>query len=193
LILWPLLIALPLGGLSLVGGRPAVAARSGVAAVAPLVARARDDRVRRGLGAGGRPLDKPLMEDSTDRWLLALGTPGAAAALAGFGRRDGGAASWWDWHLLMAAAFGTVAFTALRERRGGDPFAALYLDETLGRIDKLRERFGRLSRRSWRQACARSPRFSGGSNRAVATGRQGDDRTGDGLRSQRAWIGSAPL
>ena len=91
------------------------------------------------------------MEDSTDRWLLALGTPGAAAALAGFGRRDGGAASWWDWHLLMAAAFGTVAFTALRERRGGDPFAALYLDETLGRIDKLRERFGRLSRRSWRR------------------------------------------
>jgi len=199
LILWPLLIALPLGGLSLVGGRPAVAARSGVAAVAPLVARGRDDRLGRGLGAGGRPLDKPLMEDSADRWLFALGTPGAPAALAGFGRRDGSAASWWDWHLLMAAAFGSVAFTALRERRGGDPFAALYLDETFGRIDrrrgqnKLRERFGRRSRRSWRQACARSPRFSGGSNRAVATGRQGDDRTGDGLRYQRAWIGCAPL
>jgi adenylate cyclase len=44
-------------------------------------------------------------------------------------------ASWWEWHLLMAAAFGAVAFTALRQRGRGEPFAGLYLDETLGRID----------------------------------------------------------
>lgn len=138
------------------------------------------------------PLDKPLTEDSADRWLLTLGAPavvlyafaawrywhlyrrrpspvlagitaawillGEAAIAVAFSRNWH--ASWWEWHLLMAAAFGTVAFTALRERRGGDPFAALYLDETLGRIDRryasavkaaaaerlgqdeLRERFG---------------------------------------------------
>jgi class 3 adenylate cyclase len=45
-------------------------------------------------------------------------------------------ASWWEWHLLMAAAFGLVAYTALRERTRGEPFAGLYLDETLGRIDR---------------------------------------------------------
>jgi adenylate cyclase len=45
-------------------------------------------------------------------------------------------ASWWEWHLLMAAAFGIVAFTALRERVRGELFAGLYLDETLGRIDR---------------------------------------------------------
>lgn len=114
------------------------------------------------------PLDKPLTEDSADKWLLALGAPavglyafaawryfrsytrrpslvlagvtaawillGEAAVAVAFSRNWH--ASWWEWHLLMAAAFGTVAFTALRERRGGDPFAALYLDETLGRIDR---------------------------------------------------------
>jgi class 3 adenylate cyclase len=36
----------------------------------------------------------------------------------------------------MAAAFGIVAFTALRERHRGEAFASLYLDETLGRIDR---------------------------------------------------------
>jgi adenylate cyclase len=45
-------------------------------------------------------------------------------------------ASWWEWHILMAAAFGIVAFTALRERQRGELFAGLYLDETLGRIDQ---------------------------------------------------------
>jgi adenylate cyclase len=45
-------------------------------------------------------------------------------------------ASWWEWHVLMAAAFGIVAFTALRERRRGEVFAGLYLDDTLGRIDR---------------------------------------------------------
>jgi class 3 adenylate cyclase len=45
-------------------------------------------------------------------------------------------ASWWEWHVLMAAAFGIVAFTALRERAHGEVFAGLYLDETLGRIDR---------------------------------------------------------
>jgi adenylate cyclase len=44
--------------------------------------------------------------------------------------------SWWEWHVLMAAAFGIVAFTALRERGRGEVFAGLYLDDTLGRIDR---------------------------------------------------------
>jgi adenylate cyclase len=45
-------------------------------------------------------------------------------------------ASWWEWHVLMATAFGIVAYTALRERARGELFAGLYLDETLGRIDR---------------------------------------------------------
>jgi adenylate cyclase len=45
-------------------------------------------------------------------------------------------ATWWEWHVLMAAAFGIVAFTALRERAHGEVFAGLYLDDTLGRIDR---------------------------------------------------------
>jgi adenylate cyclase len=45
-------------------------------------------------------------------------------------------ASWWEWHLLMAGAFGLVAYTALRERARGELFAGLYLDETVGRIDQ---------------------------------------------------------
>jgi class 3 adenylate cyclase len=45
-------------------------------------------------------------------------------------------ASWWEWHVLMATAFGIVAYTALRERGRGEVFAALYLDDTLGRIDR---------------------------------------------------------
>ena len=45
-------------------------------------------------------------------------------------------ATWWEWHVLMAAAFGIVAFTALRERSRGEVFAGLYLDDTLGRIDR---------------------------------------------------------
>jgi len=45
-------------------------------------------------------------------------------------------ASWWEWHVLMATAFAIVALTALRQRARGDVFAALYLDETLGRIDR---------------------------------------------------------
>ena len=36
----------------------------------------------------------------------------------------------------MAAAFAIVAFTALRERARGEVFAGLYLDDTLGRIDR---------------------------------------------------------
>jgi class 3 adenylate cyclase len=45
-------------------------------------------------------------------------------------------ASWWEWHVLMALAFGIVATTALRERHRGEAFASLYLDDTLGRIDQ---------------------------------------------------------
>src|SRR4029450_13933117 len=45
-------------------------------------------------------------------------------------------ATWWEWHVLMAAGFGPVAYAALRERARGEAFAGLYLDETLGRIDR---------------------------------------------------------
>jgi adenylate cyclase len=51
-------------------------------------------------------------------------------------------ASWWEWHVLMALAFGLVAVAARREyaRQASVPstFTALYLEHTLGRIDRER-------------------------------------------------------
>ena len=48
--------------------------------------------------------------------------------------------SWWEWHLLMAVAFGLVAAAAWAEyRRGRSPFAGLYLRDTIARLD---ERYG---------------------------------------------------
>jgi len=53
-------------------------------------------------------------------------------------------ASWWEWHLLMAAAFGLVAVTARDEYRSrrslGGVFSGLYLQETIDRVDS---RYGR--------------------------------------------------
>ena len=46
--------------------------------------------------------------------------------------------SWWEWHVLMALAFGLVAYSARLEYRRGSTvpgaFAGLYLDHTLGRF-----------------------------------------------------------
>jgi class 3 adenylate cyclase len=48
-------------------------------------------------------------------------------------------ASWWEWHVLMAAAFGLVAVVARaeyrRERSAEGTFAALYLEHTVARVD----------------------------------------------------------
>jgi adenylate cyclase len=45
--------------------------------------------------------------------------------------------SWWEWHVLMAVAFGLVAFAAREEhKRGGSPFAGLYLRDTIARLDQ---------------------------------------------------------
>lgn len=48
--------------------------------------------------------------------------------------------SWWEWHLLMSAAFGLIAFGARREyRRTGSlvaTFEPAYLEATLERIDR---------------------------------------------------------
>ena len=51
-------------------------------------------------------------------------------------------ASWWEWHVLMAVAFGLVALAARREysRQASVPstFTSLYLEHTLGRVDRER-------------------------------------------------------
>lgn len=51
-------------------------------------------------------------------------------------------ASWWEWHVLMAAAFGLVAVAARNEyaRQASVPstFTSLYLEHTLGRVDRER-------------------------------------------------------
>ena len=45
--------------------------------------------------------------------------------------------SWWEWHVLMALGFGLVAAAAWGEyRRGGSPFAGLYLRDTITRLDR---------------------------------------------------------
>ncbi len=50
--------------------------------------------------------------------------------------------SWWTWHLLMAAAFVVTALSVRREYRLQDSvpavFSSLYLDSTLGRVDRER-------------------------------------------------------
>ena len=49
-------------------------------------------------------------------------------------------ASWWEWHVLMAVAFGVVTVSVLNEyRREGSvtaAFGSLYLEQTLERIDR---------------------------------------------------------
>ena len=49
-------------------------------------------------------------------------------------------ASWWEWHLLLLAAFASIALGARREyRRGGSlaaAFGGLYLEATLSRVDR---------------------------------------------------------
>ena len=45
-------------------------------------------------------------------------------------------ASWWEWHLLMLAAFGLVAWSARREWHE-ERFADLYLDSTAGAIRRV--------------------------------------------------------
>jgi adenylate cyclase len=51
-------------------------------------------------------------------------------------------ASWWEWHVLMAIAFGLVALAARSEyaRQASVPstFTSLYLEHTLGRVDRDR-------------------------------------------------------
>ena len=49
-------------------------------------------------------------------------------------------ATWWEWHVLMCAAFLLVAVIVRREyRRSGsiaEAFGGLYLEDTIGRVDK---------------------------------------------------------
>jgi adenylate cyclase len=45
-------------------------------------------------------------------------------------------ATWWEWHLLMLAAFGTVAYTARRQWRE-ERFSDLYLEETRGQTREV--------------------------------------------------------
>jgi adenylate cyclase len=49
-------------------------------------------------------------------------------------------ATWWEWHVLMCAAFLLVAVSVRREyRRGGsiaDALGGLYLEHTIGRVDE---------------------------------------------------------
>jgi adenylate cyclase len=51
-------------------------------------------------------------------------------------------ATWWEWHVLMAIAYGLVAVAVRREyaRQASVPstFTSLYLEHTLGRVDRER-------------------------------------------------------
>jgi class 3 adenylate cyclase len=53
-------------------------------------------------------------------------------------------ASWWEWHLLMLAAFGTIALSARESyRRSGSlsaTFGGLYAEATLARVDRWHAR-----------------------------------------------------
>jgi len=62
-----------------------------------------------------------------------------AEALIAVGVSRSWHASWWEWHVLMAIAFGLVALAARaehrRERTTEGAFAGLYLEHTIGRVD----------------------------------------------------------
>jgi adenylate cyclase len=77
-----------------------------------------------------RSRPSPVLAGVTAAWIL------LAEAMIAVAFARNWHASWWEWHLLMATAFGLVAYTALRERTRGELFAGLYLDDTLGRIDR---------------------------------------------------------
>jgi adenylate cyclase len=77
-----------------------------------------------------RARPSPVLAGVTAAWIL------LAEAMIAVAFARNWHASWWEWHLLMATAFGLVAYTALRERARGELFAGLYLDDTLGRIDR---------------------------------------------------------
>jgi adenylate cyclase len=89
-----------------------------------------------------------LYRRSRDRMLAAV-----AAAFALLGESMAAIAlarnwhlSWWEWHVLMAVAFGLVALAAWSEyRQGGSPFAGLYLRDTIARLDR---RYGRAIERA---------------------------------------------
>jgi class 3 adenylate cyclase len=77
-----------------------------------------------------RSRPSPVLAGVTAAWIL------LAEAMIAVAFARNWHTSWWEWHLLMATAFGLVAYTALRERTRGELFAGLYLDDTLGRIDR---------------------------------------------------------
>ena len=63
-----------------------------------------------------------------------------AEALIAVGFSRAWHASWWEWHLLMAVAFGTIFVAARgeyrRERSIAATFGGIYLERTLERIDR---------------------------------------------------------
>jgi adenylate cyclase len=80
-----------------------------------------------------------LYKRSGDRILIAIAAAFAllAEAMVAIAAARNWHLSWWEWHVLMAVAFGLVAFAAWQEhKRGGSPFAGLYLRDTIARLDK---------------------------------------------------------
>jgi class 3 adenylate cyclase len=80
-----------------------------------------------------------LNERSGDRILIAIAAAFAllAEAMIAIAFARNWHLSWWEWHGLMAVAFGLVAFAAREEhKRGESPFAGLYLRDTIARLDR---------------------------------------------------------
>jgi class 3 adenylate cyclase len=79
-----------------------------------------------------------LYRRSGDRILIAIAAAFAllAEAMVAIAFARNWHFSWWEWHALMAVAFGLVAFAAREEhKRAGSPFAGLYLRDTISRLD----------------------------------------------------------
>ena len=79
-----------------------------------------------------------LLSRSGDQILIAIAAAFAllAEAMIAIAAARNWHLSWWEWHALMAVAFGLVAFAAREEhRRGRSPFAGLYLRDTIARLD----------------------------------------------------------
>ena len=80
-----------------------------------------------------------LYRGSRDRMLAAVAAAFAllAESMVAIALARNWRLSWWEWHVLMAFAFGLVALSAWDEyRRGRSPFSGLYLRDTIARLDR---------------------------------------------------------
>ena len=105
--------------------------------------------------------------------------------------------SWWEWHVLMACAFGLVAYAARAGYRRGSSvtaaFGGVYLDGTLERLDARTGDGAAAARRRAASATSRSRRCSSELQRAGSARTRSPCSSGRPARSDASTVSSAPI